>query len=159
MNSAENPKFQSSKSALIQSWTALIFSETALKLEIFRVKKSALKQSFFSADFLWNKADNHWSLLKQLSSFLIFPESTLKILEFYVFQFLSSPDFFAIFLLGNLDLTFLEIIGPVQCCFRAVFLWNRAVSELFRAVFLGFSAVQRWSKFVTFWFKIVLKKQ
>ena len=97
-------------SALIFSETELIFSETALKRQIFRAKKSALNQSCFSADFLWNRAeqrwysltqrwktknpeqgksalnqccfsadfpwkraDTHWSLLKKLSSFLIFP--------------------------------------------------------------------------------------
>ena len=70
--SAETALF-SSETEPIQSWTALIFSETALKLEIFRAKKSALNQSCFSADFPWKRADTHWSLLKQLSSFLIFP--------------------------------------------------------------------------------------
>ena len=50
-----------SKTELIQSWTVLIFSETALKLETFRAKKSALNQSCFSADFLWNRADFLWN--------------------------------------------------------------------------------------------------
>ena len=58
--SAETALF-SSETELIQSWTALIFSETALKLEILRAKKSALNQSCFSADFLWNRADFLWN--------------------------------------------------------------------------------------------------
>ena len=58
--SAETALF-SSETELIQSWTALIFSETALKLEIFRAKNSALNQSCFSADFLWNRADFLWN--------------------------------------------------------------------------------------------------
>ena len=59
--------------------------------------------------------------------------------------------------------------GAVQLWHRADsdFLWDSsetgnfqskkisAESELFRAVFLWFSAVQRWSKFVTFWSEIV----
>ena len=100
LNNAEIPKFEGSKSALNQRWfspkqswlravSALIFSETELK----------------SADFLWNGADNRWSLLKQRLSVLIFAETTLNIPEFCVFQFLSSPVFFAIFLQGNLDIT------------------------------------------------------
>ena len=83
-NSAETPNFQRKKISaeselfqrwfsLKQSWTARIFSETALKLEIFRAKKSALNQCCFSADFPWKRAGTHWSLLKQLSSFLSFP--------------------------------------------------------------------------------------
>ena len=116
-------------------WTVLIFSETALKLEIFREKESALNQSCFSADFLWNRADFLWNSAetpnfqsKKISSesALIFsetelitpeafcnssyhswfpPETTLNIPEFCVFQFLSSPEFFAIFLHGNLNIT------------------------------------------------------
>ena len=69
--SAETALF-SSETELIQSWTALIFSETelifseiALKLEIFRAKKSALNQSCFSADFLWNRAEQRWFSLTQ----------------------------------------------------------------------------------------------
>ena len=62
--SAETALF-SSETELIQSWTALVFSETALKLEIFRAKKSALNQSWFSADFLWNRAEQRWFSLTQ----------------------------------------------------------------------------------------------
>ena len=79
----------------IRAVSALIFSETALKNQNFGAKKSALNQCCFSADFPWNRADNHWSLLKQFLSFLIFPWdlrqrwTSLK----SVFHFLSSPDF------------------------------------------------------------------
>ena len=55
----------SAETELIQSWTALIFSETALKLELFRAKKSALNQSCFSGDFLWNRAEQRWFSLTQ----------------------------------------------------------------------------------------------
>ena len=98
--SAETALF-SSETELIQSWTALIFSETALKLEIFRAKKSALNQSCFSADFLWNRADflwnsaetpnfqskkisaeselfQRWFSLKQSRTALIFSDTALK---------------------------------------------------------------------------------
>ena len=49
----------------IRAVSALIFSETALKHQIFRTKKSALNQSRFSADFLWNRAEQRWFFLKQ----------------------------------------------------------------------------------------------
>ena len=62
--SAETALF-SSETELIQSWTELIFSETALKHQIFRAKKSALNQSCFSADFLWNRAEQRWFSLTQ----------------------------------------------------------------------------------------------
>ena len=54
-----------SETELIFSETELIFSETALKHQIFRAKKSALNQSCFSADFLWNRAEQRWFSLTQ----------------------------------------------------------------------------------------------
>ena len=64
-------------SALIFSEAELIFSETALKHQIFRAKLSALNhqifraklsalnQCCFSADFLWNRAEQRWFSLTQ----------------------------------------------------------------------------------------------
>ena len=66
LNSVENPKFQSSK------W-ALIFFATALKLAIIRAKKSALNQQCFSADFLWKEliiAEAFWNSSYQSWFFL-----------------------------------------------------------------------------------------
>ena len=61
----KNQRWIRAVSALIFSETELIFSETALKHQIFRAKKSALNQSCFSADFLWNRAEQRWFSLTQ----------------------------------------------------------------------------------------------
>ena len=53
----KNQRWIRAVSALFFSETELIFSETALKHQIFRAKKSALNQSCFSADFLWHSAE------------------------------------------------------------------------------------------------------
>ena len=107
----------------------------------------------FHADLIALWKFRHWSFspisVGKLRSYLIW--------NFSSYCFDKNWTFFRSFLQETLDLTLLEITSPVQCCFRAVFLWNRAVSELFRAVFLWFRAVQHWSKFVTFWCKIVKK--
>ena len=75
--------FRAKNQRWIRAVLALIFSETELNSADFlwnsaekpkiQSKKSALNQRCFSVDFLWNRADNRWSLLKQLLSFLIFP--------------------------------------------------------------------------------------
>ena len=61
----KNQRWIRAVSALIFSETELIFSETALKHQIFRAKKSALNQSCFSADILWNRAEQRWFSLTQ----------------------------------------------------------------------------------------------
>ena len=75
--------FRAKNQHWIRAVSALIFSKTELNSADFlwnsaekpkiQSKKSALNQRCFSVDFLWNRADNRWSLLKQLLSFLIFP--------------------------------------------------------------------------------------
>ena len=80
-NSSETGNFQSKKisaeSKLFQRWFSLKQSWFSLKqrwnTKFSEQEKSALNQCCFSADFPWKRADTHWSLLKQLSSFLIFP--------------------------------------------------------------------------------------
>ena len=67
----------SAESELFERWFSLKQSWFSLK-QRWKTKnpeqgKSALNQCCFSADFPWKRADTHWSLLKQLSSFLIFP--------------------------------------------------------------------------------------
>ena len=62
---AKNQRWIRAVSALIFSETEMIFSETALKHQSFRAKKSALNQSCFSADFLWNRAEQRWFSLTQ----------------------------------------------------------------------------------------------
>ena len=96
--SAESELFQSWFS-LKQSWTALIFSETEL----------------ITVEAFWNSSYHSW----------FSPEITLNIPEFCVFQFLSSPDFFAIFLQGNVDITlfgYLYLIASRQKLQRIHFL-------------------------------------
>ena len=73
-NSSETGNFQSKKisaeSELFQRWFSL---KQSWKTKNPEQGKSTLNQCCFSADFPWKRVDTHWSLLKQLSSFLIFP--------------------------------------------------------------------------------------
>ena len=66
----------SPETALFQRWFSLKQSWFSLK-QHWNTKVSEQKNqrwiSGFSADFPWKRADTHWRLLKQLSSFLTFP--------------------------------------------------------------------------------------
>ena len=128
-NSAETGNFQSKKisaeSELFQRWFSLKQSWFSLKqrwnTKFSEQKISAVSALIFSetelttVEAFWNSSYHSW----------FSPETTLNIPEFCVFQFLSSPDFFAIFLQGNVDITlfrYLYLIASRQKLQRIPFL-------------------------------------
>ena len=128
MNSAEIPKFQNSKSALNQRWFSPKQSWLRAEQRWFSLTQrwktknseqknqlwiSAVSVLIFSetelitTEAFWNSSYHSW----------FFPETTLNIPEFCVFQFLSSPDFFCNFSPGKLRYYAFWII--ISYCFLA----------------------------------------
>ena len=112
------------------------FPESVIsKFPCWKTKNSEQKnQLWISADFLWNRADNRWSLLKQLLSFLIFPWGNAEHPWNLCLPILVLTGLFCNFSPGDLRSDAFRDYQPCsvlfQSCFSLIRRWSKFWSEI-----------------------------